>query len=72
VVLDDSDPEYDIHPWDQRTVYLDTVAVWTGSFNLSRNANYSLENGVIIHSPKIAREYFREFFQIVRYLDGHK
>lgn len=72
LIVLDSDESYEVHPWDQRTIYLDTVAVWTGSYNLTKNASYSLENGVIIHSPKIAREYFREFFQVVRLLDRHE
>lgn len=36
-------------------------AVWTGSFNLSNNANDSCENAVEIYDPEIAEAYLREF-----------
>lgn len=37
------------------------VAVWTGSFNFSTNANSSFENAVEIHDPAIAQAYLDEF-----------
>lgn len=39
-------------------------AVWTGSFNFTRNATQSFENAVYIEDVKIARAYFDEFQQI--------
>lgn len=36
-------------------------AVWTGSFNLSANANNSFENAVEIHDATIATAYLAEF-----------
>lgn len=36
-------------------------AVWTGSFNATENGTRSLENAVIIRSPKIATAYLNEF-----------
>lgn len=38
--------------------------VWTGSFNLTRNATASLENAVLISNPNIALAYYNEFCQI--------
>ena len=46
----------------------DTVepyAVWTGSFNLSKNATKSLENALYITDPEIVNAYFSEYGQIV-------
>lgn len=45
---------------------LEPVAVWTGSFNFSGNANDSLENAVEIHDPVIAAAYLSEFAAIAR------
>ncbi len=39
-------------------------AVWTGSFNFTKNAGSSLENAVLIKSPKIVAAYLAEFEQI--------
>lgn len=39
-------------------------AVWTGSFNFTRNATCSFENAIYIKSPKIAQAYFNEYSQI--------
>ena len=40
-------------------------AVWTGSFNLTKNAGKSLENAIFITDPEIVRAYWLEFGQIV-------
>lgn len=40
-------------------------AVWTGSFNLTRNATLSLENAVVIRNEEIANAYFDEWQQIL-------
>ncbi|MDA5562337.1 phospholipase D-like domain-containing protein [Cobetia sp. MMG027] len=39
-------------------------AVWTGSFNLTRNASMSLENALYLTEPKIVKAYYDEFGQI--------
>jgi len=38
--------------------------VWTGSYNLTKNAENSLENVVLIKNNKIAEAYYNEFCQI--------
>ncbi|HEX7788920.1 MAG TPA: phospholipase D-like domain-containing protein [Afipia sp.] len=40
-------------------------AVWTGSFNLTANATYSLENALYITKPELVAAYFNEFGQIM-------
>lgn len=40
------------------------MAVWTGSFNATENGERSLENAVVIHSPKIARAYAEEWSHV--------
>lgn len=39
-------------------------SVWTGSFNFTYNAGYSLENAVIISNKEIITAYINEFCQI--------
>lgn len=39
-------------------------AVWTGSFNLTKNATMSLENALYITDKEIVNAYFKEFGQI--------
>lgn len=39
-------------------------AVWTGSFNITKNAVFSLENALYITEPNIVDAYFQEFGQI--------
>lgn len=40
-------------------------AVWTGSFNLTKNATQSFENAVYIQDDAVAESYFNEFQQIM-------
>ncbi|MCM1981637.1 phospholipase D-like domain-containing protein [Lyngbya confervoides] len=40
-------------------------AVWTGSFNLTKNAGKSLENALFITDLEVVQAYFSEFSQIV-------
>lgn len=40
-------------------------AVWTGSYNMTNNATYSLENGIYIPSSDIARRYYHEWEQLI-------
>ena len=39
--------------------------VWTGSFNLTKNATNSLENALVLTNPGIVRAYFREWGQVL-------
>ena len=39
-------------------------AVWTGSFNLTKNATRSLENALYITDPSIVNAYYQEYGQI--------
>ena len=39
-------------------------AVWTGSFNVTKNATMSLENALYITDSTIVNAYFQEFGQI--------
>lgn len=41
------------------------TAVWTGSFNFTKNAGQSLENAVYIESHEIADAYYREWAQVM-------
>jgi len=45
----------DLHP----------VAVWTGSFNITRNSGASFENAVFIESMEVAQKYLEEYAQIL-------
>jgi hypothetical protein len=40
-------------------------AVWTGSFNLTKNATMSLENALVLTDPGIVRAYFGEWEQLL-------
>ena len=39
-------------------------AVWTGSFNLTKNASYSFENAIYTTDSEIVRAYYNEYGQI--------
>ena len=39
--------------------------IWTGSYNLTNNANKSLDNGLFITDKKIINGYIEEFEQIL-------
>jgi len=56
--------EYD-EDADSAADHVRPVAVWTGSFNFSKNAGYSFENAVEIHDAVIARSYFEEFSRVM-------
>lgn len=57
-LVDRNDPEY---KWKLVVPY----AVWTGSYNLTKNAAASFENAVLINSPAIAKAFYMEFGQIM-------
>lgn len=42
-----------------------TLAVWTGSFNFTKNASKSLENVQIIYNKKVADAYLRNFLSLL-------
>lgn len=44
---------------------IDHQEVWTGSYNLTKNAEKSLENVILIKSSTIAEAYYHEFSQIL-------
>ncbi len=46
------------------SVTIDNREVWTGSYNLTKNAANSLENAVLIKNKQIAKAYYNEFCQI--------
>lgn len=52
-----SDCGYPVH-------VIEPYAVWTGSFNFSKNATNSLENALYITDKKIVDAYFKEYTQI--------
>jgi len=39
-------------------------AVWTGSFNLTKNSTLSMENAVLIRDPVLAQSYYTEWEQV--------
>lgn len=43
---------------------LEPYAVWTGSYNPTHNARFSLENAVLINDETVAAAYYREWEQI--------
>jgi phosphatidylserine/phosphatidylglycerophosphate/cardiolipin synthase-like enzyme len=51
----------EIGVWAPEQPRLHPYAVWTGSFNATENGARSLENAVILRSPKIAAAYLQEW-----------
>lgn len=43
---------------------VEPYAVWTGSFNLTKNATASLENAIVVRDSRIVEAYFKEWQQI--------
>jgi hypothetical protein len=65
---DNSDPDYP-HQW------VRPYAVWTGSFNFTKNAGRSFENAVLLNDPLIVKAYEEEWSQILALsepLDWHR
>jgi len=50
--------------YDYSKVRILPYAVWTGSFNFTKNASKSLENAILIRNKEIVNAYFVEFGQI--------
>jgi phosphatidylserine/phosphatidylglycerophosphate/cardiolipin synthase-like enzyme len=43
--------------------------IWTGSYNLSRHSEHSIENAVLIRDKKIIQDYLEEFNFLLPYTD---
>lgn len=50
-------------PYDTQLFY--PYAVWTGSFNFSKNAGDSLENAVVIKDLDIVNSYYQEYLHVL-------
>ena len=44
-------------------------SVWTGSFNFTQTAGYSLENAIISSDKKIVQAYYKEFQEILKIIE---
>jgi len=44
---------------------INPYAVWSGSFNLTKNANLSLENAIVIRNRAIVEAYYNEWQQVL-------
>ena len=49
---------------------IEPTGVWTGSYNLSKNSNMSLENALYITDKEVIMEYIREFMVIYPYSES--
>ncbi|AKI80115.1 putative phospholipase D/nuclease [Acanthamoeba polyphaga mimivirus] len=49
---------------------LDPVGVWTGSYNLSKTSNFSLENALYITSQIVIAEYIKEFLAVYKHSEN--
>lgn len=58
--VDDKGVAFYMHPYPS----IIAKSVWTGSFNFTQNATYSLENAVIIRNQRIVEAYYNEWQQI--------
>ncbi len=45
--------------------HIHPYAVWTGSFNFTRNATMSFENALVLNDPNIVLAYYHEYGQIL-------
>jgi len=57
---DKSDPEVDGGAWPYQP-----YAVWTGSYNITKNGNASLENALFIQDDSLAKAYCDEWAQLI-------
>ncbi len=44
--------------------HIKPYAVWTGSFNFTKNAVMSFENAVVLHDSEIVKAFYKEYTQI--------
>ena len=50
--------------YDYGKIKIKPYAVWTGSFNFTKNSQNSLENALLIKDPLVVHAYYKEFGQI--------
>ena len=50
---------------------LNMTGVWTGSYNLSRTSNFSLENALYIVKQDVIAEYLKEFIVIFQHSENY-
>ena len=46
-------------------MHISPYAVWTGSFNFTRNATMSFENAVVLYDAKLVEAYYQEYGEIL-------
>lgn len=56
--------EYKIKDFEEIHYRVVPYAVWTGSFNLTKTAEKSLENALLIKNLKVVEAYYKEYGQI--------
>lgn len=56
----ESDPEVEDGAWPYQP-----YAVWTGSYNITKNGNASLENAVFVQDARLAEAYCDEWAQLI-------
>ncbi|AGF85306.1 hypothetical protein QJ854_gp476 [Moumouvirus goulette] len=47
------------------------IGLWTGSYNLSKTSNYSLENALYITDQNVIMEYIKEFKAVYEYSEEY-
>lgn len=57
---DESDPEVEEGAWPYQP-----YAVWTGSYNITKNGNASLENALFVQDDRLAEAYCGEWAQLI-------
>ena len=55
----------DIDYSDPNSSHYQPYAIWTGSYNMTKNATNSLENGIYISSENVATQFFNEWHQLI-------
>jgi hypothetical protein len=50
--------------YEKNRLHIQPYAVWTGSFNFTRNAVMSFENALILYDAKIINAFYQEYSQI--------
>ncbi|XWV24992.1 putative phospholipase D/nuclease [Tupanvirus deep ocean] len=49
----------------------DPIGLWTGSYNLSKTSNFSLENALYITDKYVINEYIKEFYAIYSFSESY-
>lgn len=50
---------------------LQPQGVWTGSYNFTRNSNFSLENAIYLEDSNIIQQYIQEFHFILQHSESY-